>query len=89
MAQAASRLSLLDRVPRGAGIAYRLHPLLAEFIRSRSGAEAAFARMTEWFVARLPEGGEYQGSRWREVGEEIAALTEWLGQVPAEDRVRV
>jgi tetratricopeptide (TPR) repeat protein len=45
--------------------------------------------MTEWFVTRLPEGGEDQGSRWREVGEEFAALTEWLALVPSTDRVRV
>jgi tetratricopeptide (TPR) repeat protein len=89
MVLAASRLSLLDRVPRGSGSAYRLHPLLAEFVRSRADREAAFARMTEWFVARLPAGGEDQGQRWREVHEEIAALIEWLTQLPAQDRARV
>ncbi len=89
MALAASRLSLLDRVPRGALAAYRLHPLLAELVRSRSDAEAAFARMTEWFIARLPEGGEDQGLRWREVGGEVAALTGWLARVSPADRVRI
>ena len=89
MAFAASRLSLLDRVPRGAGIAFRLHPLLAELIRPRSDADAALTRMTDWFVAHLPEGGEDQGQRWLEIQEEIAALTEWLARVLPTDRVRV
>jgi len=35
MALAAARLSLLDRVPRGDGSAFRLHPLLAELVRLR------------------------------------------------------
>jgi hypothetical protein len=90
MALAARQLSLLDRVPRGAGHAYRLHPLLAELVRGESDREAASARMTEWFVARLPEGSEDdRGRRWGEVHEEFAALTEWLGQVSPGDRVRV
>jgi hypothetical protein len=89
MAQAASRLSLLDRVPRGAGVAYRLHPLLAEFVRARSDGKAAFAQTTEWFVSRLPEGGEDQGQRWREAGDEIAAMTQWLARIPPSDHVRV
>ena len=89
MAREATRLSLLDRVPRGAGGAFRLHPLLAELVRARADGEAAFSRTTEWFIARLPEGGEEQGQRWREVGEEIAALSGWLAQVLPADRVRV
>jgi tetratricopeptide (TPR) repeat protein len=89
MALAASRLSLLDRVPRGAESAFRLHPLLAELVRSRADKDMAFARITEWFVARLPEGGEDQGRRWHEINQEIAALTAWLAQIPPSDRVCV
>src|SRR5260370_36132901 len=89
MAQAASRLSLLDRMLRGTGGAYRLHPLLAEHVRFRADGVAASARMTEWFVARLPEGGDDQGPRWHEIREEIAALTRWLAQVPPAEQVRV
>jgi hypothetical protein len=89
MAFAASRLSLLDRVPRGAGIAFRLHPLLAGLIRPRADADAALTRMTDWFVAHLPEGGEDQGQRWLETQGEIATLTEWLARVPPTNRVRV
>src|SRR5271155_2388937 len=88
MALAASRLSLLDRVPRGAESAFRLYPLLAELVRPRTDGDAAFARTTEWFVACLPLGGEDQGRRWHEIQEEITALTEWLPQVPPSDRVR-
>ena len=86
---AAARLSLIERVPRGAGIAFRLHPLLAELLRPRAHRDAAIARMTEWFLVRLPEGGDDQGRRWSEVHGEIAALTEWLAQIPLADRVRV
>jgi hypothetical protein len=89
MALAAARLSLVDRVPRTEGSAFRLHPLLAEFVRPRADREAASARTTEWFTARLPEGGNDQGQRWREIQEEIATLTEWLAQVSSADRVRV
>jgi TIR domain len=89
MAAAAARLSLLDRVPRAASGAFRLHPLLADLVRSRADREAASAHMTEWFVARLPEGGEDQGRRWGEVGEEVAAMAEWTAQVSPAQRVRV
>ena len=89
LTEAAERLSLIERVPRGAGNAFRLHPLLAELLRSRARRDPAFARMTEWFLARLPEGGDDQGSRWREIHDEIAALIEWLAQIPPADRVRV
>jgi len=89
MTLAATQLSLLDRVLRGAVGAYRLHPLLADLVRPRIDKDTAFSRMTDWFVARLPEGGEDQGARWGEVGAEIAALTEWVTQVPPTDWVRV
>jgi hypothetical protein len=89
VALAAARLSLLDRVPRAAGSAFRLHPLLAQLLRPRAEKDAVIARITEWFVERLPEGGDDQGRRWNEIQEEIAGLTEWLPQVPPADRVRV
>jgi tetratricopeptide (TPR) repeat protein len=89
MAAAAAGLSLLERVPRGERHAFRLHPLLAELLRPRAPREAAIARTTEWFLARLPEGGDDQGGRWHEVHDETAALSEWLGQIPPADRVRI
>src|SRR5262249_18020884 len=64
---AAARLSLLERVVRQRGSAFRLHPLLGELVRSRTDTEAALARMTEWFLERLPEGGGDQGRRWGEI----------------------
>jgi tetratricopeptide (TPR) repeat protein len=45
--------------------------------------------MTEWFVARLPAGAEDQGRRWHDIGEEIAALAEWLTQVSPAQCMRV
>ena len=89
MVSQARRLSLLDRVARGAGAAWRLHPLLAELVRSGADRDAVFGRMTEWFVMRLPAGGGDQGERWSELHDESAALTEWLGQVPEGERVRI
>ena len=88
--RAAGALSLFERVPRGkAGAAFRLHPLLAELGRARAKKDAAIARMTGWFVERLPAGGEDQGQRWQDVYDETAALIEWLGQVPAAERRQI
>jgi tetratricopeptide (TPR) repeat protein len=89
MALAAARLSLLDRVPRDSDSAFRLHPLLAELGRGRADNDVALARITAWFIERLPEGSEDQGRRWREVHDEAVALIEWLAQVPTADRVRI
>jgi hypothetical protein len=75
---AAVRLFLLERVARSGGNAFRLHPLLADLGRARAKKDRVIARMTEWFVERLPAGGEDQGRRWREVHDETAALIEWL-----------
>ena len=36
----------------------------------------------------LPEGGD-QGQRWHEIGEEIAAWSDWLAQIPPTDHVRI
>ena len=36
-----------------------------------------------------PQGGDDQGQRWSELHDESAALTEWLGQVPEGERVRI
>lgn len=74
----ARRLSLLlpispEERPDGA---WRIHPLLAELLRRGTDASAAFARMTKWFVKRLPEpkpakkkkaagGGERSSTRRR------------------------
>ncbi|HKV10991.1 MAG TPA: protein kinase [Thermoanaerobaculia bacterium] len=91
----AQKLGLLLPIPREERPdgAWRLHPLLAEFLGVDSQASEVIDRMTEWFLARFPEGvpGEeaLQGLRWREIGMEGAALSYWLPRVPASDRSRV
>lgn len=91
----AQKLGLLLPVPREERPdgAWRLHPLIAEFLCIDLEASEVIDRMTEWFLARFPEGapGEEanQGLRWREVGMETAALSYWLPRVPAYDRPRV
>ncbi len=56
MVSQARRLSLLDRVARGAGAAYRLHPLLAELVRAGADRDTVVGRMTEWFVGAPARG---------------------------------
>jgi len=84
-------LSLLDRTPDGKS--WRLHPLLTELLRPRTEETAVLARMTAWFVERLPESEagqeDDQGRRWSEIHQENAALMEWLARVPETDGVRV
>ncbi|MEI2771279.1 MAG: tetratricopeptide repeat protein [Candidatus Competibacter sp.] len=91
LAVQAHTLSLLDRVPEGES--WRLHPLLAELLRPRAEEAAVLARMTGWFLERLPEdtaGQEAkQGRCWDEIHREQAALVEWLARVPEADWVRV
>ena len=68
-----------------AGRASRVHPLLAELLRPRAEAGPVMARMTEWFLVRLPEqSGEHetdQGRLWGEIQAECAALVEGLSAV--------
>jgi tetratricopeptide (TPR) repeat protein len=94
----AGKLSLLEAVPATdrPDRAWRLHPLVAELLRSRHGEEEArrtFNRMTQWFVERLPElpygQEEEMGRRWKEVQAETEALTAWLARVPPDQRVKV
>jgi len=84
-------LSLLDRTPDGKS--WRLHPLLTELLRPRTEETAVLARMTAWFVERLPESEagqeDDQGRRWDEIHQENAALVEWLARVSEPDEVRV
>jgi len=89
LTRAAGALSLLERVPRGGGTAFRLHPLLAELGRGKVAQEEAVARMTGWFCDRLPMPEAGEESRWNEVHAETAALLEWLALVPPAERLRV
>ena len=89
LARAACALSLLDRVPRPDGTAFRLHPLLAELGRKGTDGAAVLARITEWFCERLPMRPTEATNRWNEVHAETAALLDWLQQVPPSDRQTV
>ncbi|EAU68302.1 metallophosphoesterase [Stigmatella aurantiaca] len=95
LAAAATSLSVLTRLPREErkDDAWRIHPLLADLLRNRADAALGLNRMTEWFVARLPEqppGQEHlQQEQWAELHREGSALVDWLLQVPEEEHVRV
>jgi tetratricopeptide (TPR) repeat protein len=86
----AVRLSLASG---SAEVGWSIHPLLAELLRGRVPDEAWLARMTAWFLARLPARppGEEdaQGRCWGEIHREGAALEQWLPQVPVADLARV
>lgn len=84
-ATAAARLSLLQYSAQEQRTA--LHPLIAEFLRSRPAPDAAtvLQRLGGWFMRRLPEtDNEAQGQAWAECWAEVEALTHWLGVVPLE-----
>ena len=95
LVSSASLLSLLSRVPRAERTddAWRVHPLLAELLRESPESAAGLARMTEWFIERLPAlpagQDQEQGERWKEIHLESAALVDWLSRVAEEDRTRV
>ncbi len=86
----AVRLSLASG---SADVGWSVHPLLAELLRGRVPDEAWLARMTAWFLARLPErppGEEdVQGRCWGEIRREGAALERWLSLVPDDDLAAV
>ncbi|HVG60855.1 MAG TPA: NB-ARC domain-containing protein [Hyalangium sp.] len=88
----ALQLSLLSQAPRMDG-GWRIHPLVAAFLRHQPGAAEGFTRLGEWFLSRLPmlESGQEQeqGRRWMEIHQEAEALVDWLARVPQEDFVRV
>jgi 3',5'-cyclic AMP phosphodiesterase CpdA len=80
----AAGLSLLDGERSTGGPSgnaqrrWRIHPLLAEYLRqgSADGAEAD-SRIGAWFMNRLPEGGD-----WNAVHAESDALIDWLRRAP-------
>lgn len=92
----AAQLSLASALPavKRADGAWSLHPLLAALLRWRVGQDEAWlARMTVWFLHRLPTLGaareDEQGERWKEIGREADALVDWLTRVPLEDAEKV
>ena len=90
----ASRHYLLLRAPRAEGVRWAVHPLVAELLRGRgSDAAEVVARVTGWFVERLPKSpaGEEdaQGKAWGEIQGENRALVWWLRLVPEGEHARV
>ncbi|MFT3772389.1 MAG: metallophosphoesterase [Minicystis sp.] len=72
--------------------AWRIHPLLAELLRTK-GDGAWLEGMTAWFMKRLPrrEAGQEaeQGIRWGEIHAETDALVKWLGDVPISEAPQI
>lgn len=95
LAVMAANLSLLERrpMPNASRTRWWLHPLLAENVRKESDASTVMQRMTDWFVARLPErptgDEETQGRLWQEIQDETEALVEWLSRIRPGDIVTV
>ncbi|WP_437493492.1 metallophosphoesterase [Sorangium sp. So ce1014] len=83
---AAGKLSLVMPAEEREDDAWRIHPLLAEWLQRGADEAAVLGRMTEWFVKRLREQAEQP---WKEVTCEAGALSAWLGWVSGEDVVRV
>ncbi len=86
----ATRLSLASGT---ADVGWSIHPLLAELLRGRVLDRTWMARMSAWFIERLPPRppGEEdtQGRCWLEIHCEVAALELWLQQVPNAEMVTV
>ncbi|WP_438021014.1 tetratricopeptide repeat protein [Sorangium sp. So ce315] len=82
----AGKLSLVMPAEEREDDAWRIHPLLAEWLRRGADGAAVLARMTEWFVTRLRATAEQP---WKEVTREAEALAAWLARVSGEDVVRV
>lgn len=63
---------------------WRIHPLLAEVLRSKAERAAVQSRVTEWFVTRFPlRPGNPEGQRQNhlDIEGEFDALVSWLGTV--------
>ena len=62
---------------------WRVHPLLAEYLRHTSDPAEALSRIGAWFLQRLPER-DADGNQWNLVHAESDALIDWLRRAPAE-----
>ncbi|KYF60058.1 hypothetical protein BE04_46405 [Sorangium cellulosum] len=82
----AGKLSLVMPAEEREDDAWRIHPLLAEWLRRGADETAVLARMTEWFVTRLRAKAEQP---WKDVTREAGALSAWLARVGGEEVVRV
>ncbi len=79
--QKATRLGLVEdlRPQRDAPPRWRIHAMLAEFLRERAET-AVRTRLDDWFLQRLPEPSDDDYSGWHELNDESAALVDWLQQ---------
>ncbi len=67
---------------------WRVHKLLAEYLRGHTDAEAATARMDAWVLERLSEApDETRGARWGELQAEHEAVAEWVAGLEGERAV--
>ncbi|KYG10933.1 hypothetical protein BE21_58480, partial [Sorangium cellulosum] len=80
------KLSLVMPAEEREDDAWRIHPLLAEWLRRGADETAVLTRMTEWFVTRLRAEAEQP---WKDVTREAGALSAWLARVGGEEVVRV
>jgi tetratricopeptide (TPR) repeat protein len=84
---AAVSLSMLECEGATGQERFRVHPLLAELLRTNSDAIEAEGRMAAWFLERLPERDDPQG--WHDLNAEYANLRDWLDHVSGEAARRI
>lgn len=87
---AARRLPLVESLGGEAGEPrWRLHPRLARHLREQAPGPAAAARVDDWFLTHLAEGGDDCAARWQRLEQEGDGLAAWLAAVPPEQVHRV
>lgn len=86
----ARRLSILEPVRnvRNPEVRWRIHPLLAEVLRTRVDRTEVQPRITEWFMSRFPlhsRDPERQRRNHIDIETEFDALTHWLAAVDVQN----
>ena len=69
--------------------AWRIHPLLAEWLAKADQRLSVLDRMSDWFYRRLDESENERGQRWAELEREFKTLTAWLERIPSEEQPRL
>ncbi len=89
--QQASEYGLLEPLVFGRGLSgrWRVHPLLAQFLREQCVAEVVQRRLHEWLLQRLPKPENDPDTPpdytpWHALQAEMAALMQHLAQAPVE-----
>ena len=81
-----ARLLALVELEEGPQARYRVHPLIAEFLRQQvQPAAGGQVGLGTWIQQRLPERDDGQGEAWHSLHQEQAALTFWLALVPVSE----